>query len=163
MKPQITASIDARMIYERLEKAAVGEVVTYAELTALIGSDVQTSARGYMDTARRIAHRDKNMVFASVHGVGLKRLDDMEKVKTGEGYLNKIRRTARRAARVVVSVDNYDALPNDLKVKHNAYASMFGAVAQFSGRGTQKRLEGAVQAAGQKISFKNTLALFQGQ
>lgn len=160
MKPQITASIDAQMIYERLEKATVGEIVGYEELTALIGTDVQLKGRGYMETARRMAMRDKGMVFGPVRGVGLKRLADTEIVRSGQAYISKIRRHARRGMKVLVSVQDFAALPNDLKVRHNATASMLGAVAQFSGSTAQKRIEGAVEQAGNKISYAKTLELF---
>lgn len=160
MKPQITASIDAQMIYERLEKTTVGEIVGYDELTALIGSDVQLKGRGYMETARRMAMRDKGMVFGPIRGIGLKRLADTEIVRSGQSYISKIRRHARRGMKVLVSVQDFDALPNDLKVRHNATASMLGAVAQFSGSTAQKRIEGAVEQAGNKISYARTLELF---
>lgn len=162
MKPQITASIDTQMIYERLEKSAIGELVEYQELSALIGTDVQSKGRGYMETARRMAMRDKGMVFEPVRNVGLKRLADTEIVRSGQAYISKIRRHARRGMRVLVSVQDFNSLPNDLKVRHNATASMLGAVAQFSGGAAQKRIEGAVEQAGQKISYAKTLELFGG-
>ncbi len=162
MKPQITTHIDTQMIYERLSTASIGDLIEYQELTALIGTDVQNKGRGYMETARRMALRDKGMVFQPVRGVGLKRLADTEIVQSGQAYITKIRRHARRGMRVLVSVQDFGALPNDLKVRHNATVSMLGAVAVFSGGAAQKRVEGAVEKAGQKISYTKTLELFGG-
>lgn len=162
MKPQITMSLDTQMLYERLEKAQIGDLINYEELSAIIGSDVQIKGRGSLQSARKMAMRDKGMVFESVRDIGIKRLADAEIVRSGQAYISRIRRHARRGMRVLVSVQNFEALPNDLKIRHNATASMLGAVAQFSGSAAQKRIEGAVEAAGNKISYAKTLELFGG-
>lgn len=162
MKPQITMSLDTQMLYERLEKAQIGDLIKYEELSAIIGSDVQIKGRGSLQSARKMAMRDKSMVFESVRDIGIKRLADAEIVRSGQAYISRIRRHARRGMRVLVSVQNFEALPNDLKIRHNATASMLGAVAQFSGGAAQKRIEDAVEAAGNKISYAKTLELFGG-
>jgi hypothetical protein len=162
MKPNITASIDAQMIYERLTASTVGDIIPYSELSGIVSRDVQTKGRGHMETARRMALREKGMVFGSVKNVGLKRLADTEIVQSGQSYISRIRRTARRGMRVLVSVQDFASLPNDLKVRHNATVSMLGAVTQFSGNSSQKRVESAVQKAGEKLNYSKTLELFGG-
>lgn len=127
-RPIFTLSLEAKALYERLKSAAIGETVEYKELSALIGRSVQGSGRGVLNTARRMCEKEHQIVFDVILAVGLKRLDDIGIVNTGEHAIAKIRRASGRAARRITCVSNYDSLPNDAKVKHNLYVSVCGAV-----------------------------------
>lgn len=162
MKPTFTISIDTRRVFDRLMLAEVGAEITYNELTGLTGVNVQKRGRSYLDSARAMAQK-QNVVFGVLHNFGLVRLSDTEIVQTGASTVTKIRRTARRGARRIVAVKDFDAMPNDSKLAHNSYASMLGAIAQFSNDGTLKTIQGRVSdAAGGEIGYAKTLALFGG-
>lgn len=139
--------IDTRTIYDRLIAAEIGETIPYADLTKLIGRSVQSHARGPLGSARRMAMRDEHIVFGTVIGVGLKRLADPEIVQTADAFNTKIRRTARRGIKTITSIADFDALTSEMKVKHNTFASMFGAIAAMSKPASVKRLEQAVNTA----------------
>ena len=62
-----------RQLMERLRRAAPAQIVTYSELSALIGEDVQRHARHLQDSARRGLLRE-HLVFTAVTNQGLKRL-----------------------------------------------------------------------------------------
>lgn len=123
------ASIDAGLLADRLATLGVGEPASYADLTAVIGTDVRRG-RGLsaLRTARRQLQRERQMVFNVERGVGLRRLSDDQVVEAGASYLAKVRRAARRGAKLVTSVSSYEALPAHLKVRHNAQVSIFGAI-----------------------------------
>lgn len=152
-------SVDARMVYERLLTTSVGEVVTYDELTKLIGRNTQNSGRPVIATARRKAMNEHRMVFAAVRNIGFKRLNDGEIVETAQHDVDKIRRTSRRAGRRLTTVD-FDALSNDKKIRHNTYLSMFGALASMTTGGTVKAIEKEVTKAHSALPLAKTLEAF---
>ena len=94
-RSKFQTSIEAQLLYNRLCKVGVGEMIPYPVMSEIAGFDVQTR-RGPMDTARRMCEREK-IVFGVVFDEGLKRLNDTEIVQTGHGAIDHIRKTARRA------------------------------------------------------------------
>ncbi len=140
-------SIDAKMIYDHLISVGVGDTVTYANLTNLIGRDVQKQGRGALITARRRARNLDRIIFGTVRDVGLMRLSDTEIVETGEGTLRHIRRAARRGAQNVLCVQDFNKLPNDKKIQHNTFVSMFGVMAEITKPNKIKAIERRVESA----------------
>lgn len=154
--PQV--SVNAQRLYEQLRAVAPEDTITYDALTQTIGVDVRTVATGALSTARRMAHRLDSAVFVSVRGVGLKRVNDVEKVGLGSD-LRPLRRMLRRKARILGAV-KYDALPADAQRQHNTGLAMLGAVQLMTQRSEVRRVDGAVAQAQRPISFDETLKLF---
>jgi hypothetical protein len=153
-------NVDTRILYERLIKISIGGFVAYQELTDLIGRNVQEEARGLLTSARRKALNENQMLFGTITGKGLKRLDDAGKISTGESALAHIRRAARIAAKKVMSVDDFNKLPNAEKIRHNTVVSMLGV---FDGMTTHKSIEmlkNKIEQAQDKLSMVKTLELF---
>lgn len=153
-------SVDSKLLYERLKKAGIGETVTYAELSGIVGRDVANGGRGTMMTARRLCQAEHQMVFGTVRKVGLKRLSDQEIVDTGEAVTKHIRKTARRGARRIACA-NYQALANDAKVRHNAQISLLGAIVALSKPSSIKRLEKSVAKEHEQLPVAKTLEVFR--
>lgn len=153
-------SVDARMVFERLVTVSVGETVTYDELTKLIGRDTQNGGRPVVASARRKAMNEQRMVFAPIKNVGFKRLNDIEIVDTAEADLSKVRRAARRAGKRIAMVD-FDRLPNDRKIRHNTYMSMFGALHSMTTQASVKALEKKVNESQAALPLAKTLEVFQ--
>jgi hypothetical protein len=142
-------SIDAKVLSEVLAKVHVGDIVTYDILSKSIGRDVRTIARGILDTARKKVLNDRQIVFGTVRGAGLRRLTDEETVDTGEQTLASVRGATRRGMRRITAVD-FDSLPNEKKILHNVYASLFGTLSHFSRAKSVKALsENASSQTGQ--------------
>jgi hypothetical protein len=156
-------SADARFLYQEIIKVSIGDAITYKALSGLIGRDVQDEARGALMTARRIAERDKNIVFGVIRDVGLKRLNDAEIVSTGEDARGRIRRIARRSVARVLRVNNYAELSQEDKVRHNAYASLFGAIEQMASPKSIAKLEQYAKDAQAELPIKRTLELFAAE
>lgn len=155
-----TIHVDAAIILARLKNSAPGQVIGYKELSNLIGRNVQAEARYIMETARRHAKKER-IYFGVVTNVGLQRLDDSGKVKVGSGMLSKIRRTSRRAAQTLAAVENFNTLPNDLKVAHNTALSVYGIITQATSRKLQDKIAERVEGVeGGALAMKKSLELF---
>lgn len=125
----------------------VDECVSYELLEAAMGRDPQENGRGILTSARRRLLRDKNMVFGVVPGEGVKRLGDVEMIGHGDNVLQRIRRSARRGMSVVLSVENFAGLPENLKLKHNTTAVVLGSVAVLTGKPGQRKLADKIARA----------------
>lgn len=153
-------NVDARVILARLKAAKVGDIITYAELSELVGRDVQKANRYILEAARRWAKKER-IVFGTVTGEGIQRLDDAGKVRVGSGMIDKIRRTSRRAAQTLAAVESFNDLPNDMKIQHNMSMSVFGIIQQATSRKVQDRIAEKVDGTeGGMLAMKKSFELF---
>ncbi|MDH3595773.1 MAG: hypothetical protein OEU09_14070 [Rhodospirillales bacterium] len=159
-KPTFAMSIDAKMIYERLQKAAVGEKISYEELSAIVQRDIRNGAASPFYSARRRAENLDGIVFGTIVNEGIVRLNDEEIVESGEDLLRRCRRGARRGFKRLTRAD-YDKLPEPLKVQHNTYASVFNALVAASKPSAVKRIEAKVGEARQTLPLAATLEAFK--
>lgn len=153
-------SLDAQLIRDRLQETKVGETVTYEELSKLIGRDVRNRAMGALGTARKHAMKNKNMVFVAVSNEGLKRMSDIEIVDSVDGDIRRVRRTVRRSSAKITRVD-FNGLPNDKKIDHNAKLSMLGALQQFAAPSSLKTLKSRVEESREVLPIGKTLEAFR--
>jgi hypothetical protein len=159
-----TVSFETTAIVERLRKATPeAPFVPYTELSALIGKDVQTDGRHNLEAAKNIVLRENGINFGTVWNEGAKLLDDRERVSTGEGIKDRIRRIARKGYRSVTSVQNFDALPMEAKVKHHAYVTIFKITDASTRPKKVLQIEGEVKEVMRALSMKETLKLFEGK
>ncbi len=142
-------SSETKAIADILRLVNVGTVIDYARLTRSIGRDVQSAARSALTSARHVVMREERMVFDVVRGIGLKRLNDVEIVDSGDKDRASIHRRARKAARKVTCVE-YDSLPKEKQVKHNATLAVLGVMAELSTAKGLARVEGQVVESGSK-------------
>lgn len=156
--PSISA--DTRIIYKRLASAQVGDTISYAELSELVGRDVQTSGRNTLNSARRMAMREDRYVFGVKIGVGLVRLDDSSIVDSGASGAVRARRAIRRGARVLSCVSDFNAMPNEKKIQHNAMLSLYGALHEAMRPAGIAKIETAVAKISGELPMRKTLELF---
>lgn len=161
MKPVIpTISQDSLILADRLRKLATGEKCSYAELTVLIRRNVQTDARGCLDTARRILQREEQIIFAPIRGEGLKRLSDGEITHIGTETLQRINRASKRGVHKLTCVKDFNVLTNEEKVRHNAALSILGVFYEVSKSKGVKRIEAAVSVIQKQLPLKDALQAF---
>lgn len=154
-------SVDTQVILARLKAAKVGDVITYTEISELIGRDVRNGARHLLRAARNWAKREYRIVFGVVTGKGIQRLDDAGKVRAGAGEMSRIRRASRRAAQTLGTVEEFSELPNDMKIRHNMALSVFGIVQQATSTKVQNRIAEKVDGVeGGMLAMKKSLELF---
>jgi flagellar biosynthesis component FlhA len=71
-QPDFQLSADSAAIVKAIEEMPVGGVITYAQLSAVIGRDIR-HFRGSLESARKSVQRDKGMVFDVIRKEGIKR------------------------------------------------------------------------------------------
>lgn len=144
--------IDTQTLERALLALQIGEVISYADLSASIGRDVQREAHGNLATARKRLLRSHRMVFGAVINIGIKRLSDEGKIAAAHGHLKRGRTQFKMVRASVASVDDFSALPNRLKIEHNVMAAQAGAILSMTSSKNTRKLEAAV-GDGQK-TFK---------
>jgi len=151
--------IDAKIILDALSKLEVGELLTYQQMSALIGRDVRQH-RHIMAAARKGLMRDSK-VFAPVENQGLQRLTDAQKVQVAGDQLRRITRITKKIRATLAAVADFDKLPNDLMVQHNATMSLCGAIGQMSAASSMRKVEQVLQYGNRQVlPIAETLKFF---
>jgi hypothetical protein len=158
-KTRFEMSIDTRMLYDLLKKAIVGEVVSFTRMTEVLGRQIEGASSNLQSAMHRL--EGEGIAFANVRGSGYQRMNDVEVVNTAEDAREAIKRKARRAVKRLTCVQDFDGLPNELKIKHNAAISGFGAIASIMSPGRMKALEEQVAKVGSQLPLAKTLEAFQ--
>lgn len=154
-------SLETRLVIDRLGKAKPDEVVSYTELSALVGRDIRYAGRVNLDTARRYWERE-GRCFGVVRTVGVKWLPDVELPGEGPRAATRMRRIARRALRKLTCFESFDELPVDAQRQVIAYQSTFGAVELVTKVSSTKKLEAKIGETMECLPATKTLSLFAG-
>lgn len=95
-RPDFTQSAQTRSLVAVFARLSIGETLSFGELSRKLGFEVGSASPAYQ-SARRIAHREHQVVTASVRGVGIKRLSGPDIVEgRSEQHFAAIRRRTRR-------------------------------------------------------------------
>lgn len=139
-------SFEAQQILKRLEALAVSETVGWAALDKLVGRNVRHHY--YWIRTAQAAMLRNGIVIEAEPGVGLRRINPEQHIAVGEKGLREARRKAGRSLRKMTALDEtqWNGLTNEQKIRHNATASMLGAVRHFAGDKTVVALESKVKA-----------------
>lgn len=154
-------SIETKQLLERLIKAEVGELITYQEMTNIVGRDIRKEGCGIMYSARRKAENDCQIVFITVVNKGIKRASDEEIANSGTSAIAKIRRTSHKGKKRLHCVENFGSLTNESKIHHNAAASFLGAIDLMTRPKKIIALEEVVKKESNSINVTKTLELFK--
>ena len=156
-KPLFEISVEARLMAERLARAAMGELVTYDELSDIIGQNVRLQRnKGRLNTALRTVLNDHRMVFGVVVNEGYKRLADADMSKIGRQSARKIRREAQRAKKKMACV-NLDKLTSEQKSEWNVAATIISMTEEVSAPRAVKAIESAVSKTQQQLPVAKAL------
>ena len=159
-KPNFLKSNDTAIIENRLRSTKPGDLVSYAELSTLLGRDVNEFCRGNVVSARRTLIKE-SIFFDCVTNEGYKRLTNEEAVTAADHYRTRAKHAARRGMTQLENVP-FDGLSDESKKKHVTLAAQLGAVDLFSSSRATKRIESAVTDASNKMALGETLKLFGG-
>lgn len=132
-------SLESQLIAQRLEQLEVGDVIEYEELTTLIGRDIRKH-RGHLATARNRLLRDKQMVFGTIHTVGLKRLSDAEKITVGRSYIKRSHQAAHKSL-VTFSAINLDNLSGDEARRLHSVSTQARTLQYLSTQSSEQKIE----------------------
>lgn len=128
LEPIAKNGIDIDILKATLSALPVGEVISYADLSAAIGRDVQYKNRYLLISACDRLLKDKQMVFGAVFNVGIKRLTPDEAVTQVNHVLKRVRTIARRGAAKIAATDYNSLSTDDLRQMHNSALSLLAAV-----------------------------------
>lgn len=121
-------SPDVLNLYARLKSCKPGDEIPYEELSSLVGRDVQHKFRYLLDAARNKVLREFGICFRCVTNKGLCCLDDVGKTVEGHGFIRRARAAVRKGQRVLHSVEDYNALPEDKRKEYLLSLSVLGAI-----------------------------------
>lgn len=124
--PSVSVSLET--VLNRLIRAAVGEVVTYDELSACYGADIRQKGAGTLQRALRLALSEYNMVFEAVRSVGYKRLKDDEMIDAGKSHIQRARRACRRGKAKLDCVADFEKLTKEQQQEYNLRLSQIGII-----------------------------------
>lgn len=153
-------SAEAQRLAQRLSEVQPGEVVTYCELTTLIGLDVQTRGRGLLATARKHVLRDQQLVFEPIRNEGMKCLTDEEIAASGASHLRRIHNASRRGVKKLSAVKNFAQLTPVQQLRHNTSMTLLATFFEVSRAKNMQRVEHVVQHAGRALPLQETLKVF---
>jgi alkylated DNA nucleotide flippase Atl1 len=160
MKATFEMSIETRTIRDLFKDAEVGEIVTYADLATALGREVNGANPNVQSAINSLI--GEGILLENVRGIGYKRLADTEVVGTAEHARKGMKRKASKQVKKLACVQDFDAMPNEAKVKHNAAVSIFGAIGAMLGINRYKRVEAAVEKTAAQLPLAKTLEAFKG-
>jgi len=152
-------SYETSAIYQRIIQLSVDEVITYQEISVIISRDIQ-QARGYLNTAKRIALRDDGFVFGAVRNIGIRRLNDMAIVESANKSIRSIRRKASRKKDDLLcmrreELNDEEKLSLDTKLTHTSFLEHMTKPKAI------RRLEMSVKEASHQLPLQKTLEIFR--
>lgn len=153
-------SNDTRIIENRLRETKPGDLVTYGELSTLLGRDVRKFCKSNVDTARR-SLVSESIFFDCLPNSGYKRLCDEEAVSAADHYRTRAKKSARRGLNHLKHVP-FDGLSDDGKRRHLSMSAQMGAIELFSSTKSLKKIEGVVGQKMSTMAIGETLKLFGG-
>lgn len=135
----VQISPDVAALVRRLIDSKPGDKVTYLDLNAAAGRDIQRTARWMFPRAVDVAARDHGALFANIKGVGYQRLAVEDAHMLGSTARSSIRRKARRAKkRIVSAVSRANYVEPEACRKANAEISILGVIEHLSKEGAAK-------------------------
>lgn len=153
------ASVDTQELYRWLCDVKVGDLITYKELSDIIGRDVQGEGYPLLVTARRWALRHDRIVFAVEKNIGMRRCNDSEKINEAAAGRERMVGQAKRSAQIL-GATNYDNLSRREKISHNVQLAQFGCVVQMFSPPAIAATEKRFHEIDGKIDEKQYLAQF---
>lgn len=159
MKTIPAISVESQLLIKKLATIKEGEVISYEDMTDIIGRDARPSMDGYgsLCTARHRLERDEGIFFASVRNVGLQRCDDLGKLDISKAKTKQMHRKAKDGMRALAAVAEFDKLPNEKKLEHNTYMSLLGCISQATTERQIGKLTSKVLEAKDKLPLGKTL------
>lgn len=155
-------SSESRVLRQRLRQAKIGEVVSYAQLSADVGKAV-SGASGALQSARRALLNDEHMVFDVVYGVGVKRLADAEIVAASDRDLAKVRRAAKRGARRLASIGNFAALSPKDQLRYTLGMSVLALVNHTTSDRAAQAIAASASGRASQLPITETIAALSSE
>ena len=163
-------AVPTQKLIERLQHGVPGDILTDEELTEIAGYDTRPSSQGrpgkgysYLTSAIRYVLNNHAVVWDRVRGGNYIRcVDDPDKLPLAASGLNRVRKAARKSARVLGTI-NIENLTAEQVQERNANLAITGAICQFADRKTMKALSVRNVQSTPKIDTQSVIDLFKKQ
>lgn len=154
-------SADTLIVENRLRNTKPGDVVTYDELSTLLGRDVREFCMGSVHTARKTLIHE-SAFFDAISNEGYKRLTDEEACDAASHYTSRAKSASRRGLTHLQNVQ-FEKLSDEGKKKHLTQSAQLGAINMFATGKAAKRISAVVDTTkAQQMAIGETLKLFGG-
>lgn len=152
-------SADTLVIENRLRETQIGEIVTYEELTKLLGRDVRQFCVSSLRSARH-ALITEAIFFDVIDNTGLRRLTSEEAAEYSTSFVRRARATSRRGLRHLQNV-NFAELSDKAQQLHLTTSTQLGMIDLFGSSKSGNKISQAVKN-GKSLPVGETLKLFGG-
>lgn len=148
-----------KRIMNRLSIAKVGDVITYHELSTLIGKNVQKEGYHICICARWSALEKYRILFSPIINVGLKRLSESEIARSGDYGADRLHGMAiKELKKLHLGVSNFQGLSFDDKVEFRTHETTFESCQKLTDKNTMSELEKNVRRLkGRKVTIVFTV------
>ena len=153
-------SADTMIVENRLRSTEIGDIVTYDDLSKILGRDVREFCLGSIATARK-ALIGESIFFDTISKEGYKRLSQEEACGTAKHYVSRVKSAASRGMKHLQNV-KFAELSDDAQKKHLTTSAQLGAISLFSSANSEKKIEKRITTSSGPIAIGETLALFGG-
>lgn len=151
-------STDTLTLVENLSVADYGQMAPYPALSDLIGRNVQTEARGILQSALNQLERDYGMFFSCVTGEGVMRITESEHLNSAPLITRrKIRNASARGKKSLSRLPD-GALSREEQTKKLEEMSYLGTLEDFAKE--KKATEPPKKPQAPPNASKKTLELF---
>jgi len=152
------ASVESQVLFKFLENTKPGQLITYMEIHEVSKVDVQ-KVPSVLNTARRNMQNIHKVVFATVRGIGIKRLENDEIPGEGFASIKRTRNIARKGVKTLSCADP-STLPADLKVRLITNSTILGFIAQSGSKKTLNLVEQNARVSNEEMKIGNVADLF---
>lgn len=99
MRPIFAQSNETRALVELFVSMSIGQTISFSDASKTVGFTVRSTLPAYQ-SAKKVAERDHRVVVDGVRCFGFKRIDGAGMVDRAPRFFQKVRKGARREARV---------------------------------------------------------------
>jgi len=152
-------SLETSLIVERLAKCEPGDVVSYEELSTLLGTRV-SGVTSQLQSAKRVVLAEHSLYFDIQRGAGLICAGNDGRIASAKDGIKHIHRAANRKLKILGTA-NVAAMTNEEKMQFNTVASHVGVLAGITTARAQNKLAAAVAVSEQCLPLVKTLEAFK--
>lgn len=142
-------NFNVQLIKEQLLDAEIGDVVTFSQLSALTGVDIQFSSNHILRRALEELLEEENLLFENVRNLGYKKMSDAERA-IFSAPIDKIQRQSLRGIRAK-TVQNYESLKPNEQVIQQSHLTVLAIIKGTTSKKALKKLERQVKTVQSSI------------
>lgn len=135
---------DVNLIVTKAVAIEAGALWHFAEIAAHLGRPRISGSDPALQAARRILAAEHGIELQNVRREGYRVATDRQIIEALPKDAAGIRKRAKRSRQRAANVVDFDALPDQLKIAHNAHAGLMGVIELVTGARTVRRVEAAV-------------------